>query len=1222
MADEQTLWLQAKHVPDATCAECRMIAGGEPGAVVFQRSEWLLRMLSHAPPGKVSAGIEYHYDPGAGPADMQNRLTLSMFAQAHDQATQGTLSLLVAQTRLAQLYAFHRVKPPARDKSDINAVCDVLRREESRRPLVHPERNPAVPSSYLIPYDLVPNPDNDFTEVDRVLSDVSEEVTIRITLTPANTSSERAAFERYIERVYRINHQSYEASGSARPLELLGPAAGYSSVLAEEVQPPRMREPVAEDVLRLLRDYAPTLSMAAFEFSIRVFAQTPEVAQLVAGTVAECAFRNGSYRLVLTQRGESDFEDLLMQDGNLAVRPRATHGLILSEDSVRACRALARLGHLASWSDLQGVFRPMVASSSPLLCIPKNTDPPTPPPKEEQIILGNDDEPRGSGYGAVARGCARGIAPRTLTKHMFIGGVPGMGKTSLLIWILIQLFVLGVRSLCLAPIKTDFRALLRLTNLLDPAGRDLGGTLRYMTVGNETVFPYRQNSLTLQPGVSANAHIEALLSVVFPAVLPWSGPLPAIIGEALEIVYEQAASAGRPPILSDLVSAAEAVLRKRGYGPEVFGNLLGAIQSRLGRMTRRDSGRICQCYRNTLSVDELMRGWTVIEFDRLESEEEICMHVLTQLVMIRERIKTLPPHDGSLRLCIVIDEAHLIVGRDTSAKPSEDNPDPKAYVARCVCRILAELRALGVGVILADQTTGEVAPAVLAETATKVGLRQVSPSDREAMGNTMLLDPLSIEAMARLGPREAFFYTEGLYGPRRIRTADLPETVDLSPMSDDELRVLLQKRSWFIDSENDRVAGELELLRDQINAFDQRCRSIIRQVCALRREPVRIFRRHGGAARVTGRLAALARRALRLRGVLLDELSRFRWCPYRVLRPPEPLPEHIAPELHAYHRALLRRVEEAIVPMVHAAVKVLENLIACCRDSAEVGVGIMVAHHPLHGSQRAELPHWALASGDDAHATQWIRMAYVCRRQPQLDESSHPFPGNTGSLAASRQRALPEPPHPVPEHGQRPAIHGHAVVSDVPANDRSQPLPHRRNRVVPASPKLGFHLVQLRLQPLPHRLPKHRETPVPLLPADVREAEEVERLGLAPSAPSAVLVRERTELQQTRLLGVQLQVELAESLPQFAQEPLGLRFVLESNDEVVRVAHDDHVALRLRRSPPLDPQVERIVQVDVCQQRRSHASNNVAKRPITIETVISRESLRPRYGQGWRGQQG
>ena len=38
----------------------------------------------------------------------------------------------------------------------------------------------------------------------------------------------------------------------------------------------------------------------------------------------------------------------------------------------------------------------------------------------------------------------------------------------------------------------------------------------------------------------------------------------------------------------------------------------------------------------------------------------------------------------------------------------------------------------------------------------------------------------------------------------------------------------------------------------------------------------------------------------------------------------------------------------------------------------DVGVGTLVALRPLRGSQRADLPHWALASGPNAEALQRI----------------------------------------------------------------------------------------------------------------------------------------------------------------------------------------------------------------------------------------------------------
>ena len=52
------------------------------------------------------------------------------------------------------------------------------------------------------------------------------------------------------------------------------------------------------------------------------------------------------------------------------------------------------------------------------------------------------------------------------------------------------------------------------------------------------------------------------------------------------------------------------------------------------------------------------------------------------------------------------------------------------------------------------------------------------------------------------------------------------------------------------------------------------------------------------------------------------------------------------------------------------------------------------------------------------------------------------------------------------------------------------------------------------------------------------------------------------------------------------QEAAGVALVLETDDEVVGVAHDDHVARGLTLSPAHGPQIEYVVQVDVGQERR------------------------------------
>src|SRR5207245_2041633 len=125
---------------------------------------------------------------------------------------------------------------------------------------------------------------------------------------------------------------------------------------------------------------------------------------------------------------------------------------------------------------------------------------------------------------------------------------------------------------------------------------------------------------------------------------------------------------------------------------------------------------------------------------------------------------------------------------------------------------------------------------------------------------------------------------------------------------------------------------------------------------------------------------------------------------------------------------------------------------------------------------------------------------------------------------------------------QRRLVHGHSVVATGATHYRPQPLALFGNGFVHPPLKFGFHLVQLRLQPFADRLPQHREPSIaPLLHADMRKAEKVERLRLPFSTPLPLVDRMRTELQQSRLLGMQLQVELLHSFREFCPKLIGIR---------------------------------------------------------------------------------
>ena len=211
--------------------------------------------------------------------------------------------------------------------------------------------------------------------------------------------------------------------------------------------------------------------------------------------------------------------------------------------------------------------------------------------------------------------------------------------------------------------------------------------------------------------------------------------------------------------------------------------------------------------------------------------------------------------------------------------------------------------------------------------------------------------------------------------------------------------------------------------------------------------------------------------------------------------------------------------------------------------------------------------------------------------QPAVDEAPHAIPKDAAVLAAPRQRAMPELSHLESEDPQRRSVHGHAVVPDVSTHHRLQPLAQFGDGFVHPSLKRGFHLVQLRLQSLAYRLPQHRKPSIAsLLYADVRKAEEVERLRFPFSTPLPLVDRIPTELQKSRFLGMQFPVELSHSFAEFRSELIGIRFAVKAHHDVVSEAHDDHIAVRVLPTPCLDPQVKHVMKVDVRQKRRGPAT--------------------------------
>ncbi|MGI6500025.1 MAG: ATP-binding protein [Anaerostipes sp.] len=501
-----------------------------------------------------------------------------------------------------------------------------------------------------------------------------------------------------------------------------------------------------------------------FHCSISAYADAESIAKLIIDAAASEAVEEGNYKII-SENGlfqplieARDIKDLCMDD-----TPRG----------MRRWNTTFLLKEVVPF----GMFPTLYPGET--IEIPKES---APVYQNDGLLLGEDT----SGYQVY-------LPLEHLTKHALLAGVPGSGKTHSMLHICSQLAEekKQIPILVFEPAKKEYRALAKYEGIKDLIVFSPGGT------GS---FPLRINPFEFPVGVKVSEHITNLIQV-FEGAFDLVPPMPFLISSAIEEIYREhdwypfEVNDGQHdyPDIRELYNKVADLLDKSDYVPEIQGNLKSCLQVRIGSLLTREMGNVFNVSESVLTPEEWMKSNCIIELESMGSDASNFLTLLL-LTLIREELRSHPKApEGKPRHVIFLEEAHNLIGPTTVA--NAENGDAKVASTKYIVDMLAEVRALGEAIIIADQLPTALASQITKNTSLKIGHKMTAMDDRQLLAATMSADGVQLERMGVFNPGRALCIYEKVQKPFELQMHDYEGEAE--PPENIELFQLLAKKSGY-----------------------------------------------------------------------------------------------------------------------------------------------------------------------------------------------------------------------------------------------------------------------------------------------------------------------------------------------------------------------------------------------------------------------------------------
>jgi uncharacterized protein len=365
----------------------------------------------------------------------------------------------------------------------------------------------------------------------------------------------------------------------------------------------------------------------------------------------------------------------------------------------------------------------------------------------------------------------------SLNRHAFVCGATGAGKSQTVRGLLEAATRVGIPWLVVEPAKAEYRLM---------AARLPGTEVIRIRPGELGDPPAGINPLEPAPGPDGTrfplqTHAD-LVRALFLAAFEAEEPFPQVLAAALTRCYEHAgwdlvtgepAAPGlRPgyPELEDLQATAMGVVEEIGYGREITDNVRGFVTVRISSLRLGTTGRFLQGG-HPLDFARLLDANVVFEIEDTGDDRDKAFLMGTVLIRLVEHLRLRQRAEGAtpprLRHLSVFEEAHRLL-----RQPQGQAGGAAAHAVEMFAGLLAEIRAYGEGLIIAEQIPSKLVPDVIKNTAVKIVHRLPAADDRETVGATMNLTDDQSAYLVTLIPGEAAVFTDGMDYPLLTRMPD------------------------------------------------------------------------------------------------------------------------------------------------------------------------------------------------------------------------------------------------------------------------------------------------------------------------------------------------------------------------------------------------------------------------------------------------------------------